>query len=124
MFTDAEIEQLIEDYVTAATLAHRVGFDFVDVKACHGYLLHEFLSARTRPGRFGGDIEGRCRPLLSIIGRIRERLPNLQIGVRLSLFDFLPFQPGGDIGQPMPWPTGQPYLMRLAAGLTIRRNWI
>ena len=109
VFTDAEIEQLIEDYVTAATLAQRVGYDFVDVKACHGYLLHEFLSARTRPGRFGGEIEGRCRPLLTIIGRIRERLPKLHVGVRLSLFDFFPFQPGEAGGQPAAWPTGQPY---------------
>ena len=109
VFTDAEIEQLIEDYVTAAALAYRVGFDFVDVKACHGYLLHEFLSARTREGRFGGDLEGRCRPLLTIIGRIRERLPKLHVGVRLSLFDFLPYQPGGEVGQPMDWPVGQPY---------------
>lgn len=109
VFTDAEIEQLIEDYVTAAILAHRVGFDFVDVKACHGYLLHEFLSARTRDGRFGGELEGRARPLLTIIGRIRERLPKLHVGVRLSVFDFLPYQPGEEVGQPAPWPAGQPY---------------
>lgn len=109
VFTDAEIDQLIEDYVTAAGLAYRVGFDFVDVKACHGYLLHEFLSARTRSGRYGEDLEGRCRPLLTIIGRIRERLPKLQVGVRLSLFDFLPYQPGTEVGQPMPWPAGRPY---------------
>ena len=58
VWTDAELEQLIDDYVAAARLAHEVGFQFVDVKACHGYLLHEFLSARTRPGRFGGDLAG------------------------------------------------------------------
>ena len=49
-----------------------MGFDFVDVKACHGYLLHEFLSAHTRPGNFGGDFAGRTRLLTTIIERIRD----------------------------------------------------
>ena len=44
--TDDEIEQLIEQFVVAAVLAAQAGFDFVDVKHCHGYLGHEFLSAR------------------------------------------------------------------------------
>ena len=51
VFTDAELDQLADDYVAAAHLAAEVGFQFVDVKACHGYLLHEFLSARRRPGQ-------------------------------------------------------------------------
>src|SRR3954470_4012618 len=42
VWTDAELDQLINDYVAAARLAHDVGFHFVDIKACHGYLLHEF----------------------------------------------------------------------------------
>ena len=58
----------------AARLAHDVGFQFVDIKACHGYLLHEFLSARTRPGPFGGDFAGRTRLLTTIIERVRERI--------------------------------------------------
>jgi len=53
--TDDEVERLIDDYVVAAGLARDVGFRFVDIKACHGYLLHEFLSARRRAGKFGGD---------------------------------------------------------------------
>src|SRR5262245_60357487 len=57
VWTDPEIDKLIDDYVAAAHLAHEVGFQFVDIKACHGYLLHEFLSARSRPGRFGGDLD-------------------------------------------------------------------
>src|SRR3954447_2879003 len=56
VWTDAELDQLIDDYVAAARLAHEVGFHFVDIKACHGYLLHEFLSARSRPGRYGGNL--------------------------------------------------------------------
>src|SRR5688572_20808608 len=54
VLTDGEVEQLIEDFVIAAGIAREVGFQFVDIKACHGYLLHEFLSARARPGKYGG----------------------------------------------------------------------
>src|SRR5690606_29975964 len=50
VMTDGEIETLIEQFVHAAVLAQRAGFDFVDLKHCHGYLGHEFLTALDRPG--------------------------------------------------------------------------
>src|SRR5690606_22412378 len=108
--TDDELEQLIENYVIAARLAHEVGFQFVDVKACHGYLLHEFLSARTRPGPFGGDLEGRMRLLTTIIERIRQECPGLLIGVRLSIFDTVPYQTSREVGRPMEHAHLLPYL--------------
>lgn len=109
VWTDAQLDGLIEDYVRAARLAEQCGFDFVDVKACHGYLLHEFLSARARPGRYGGDLAGRSRLLLSIIDAIHSACPDLAVGVRLSFFDVLPFEGGTALGQPVKWPAGQPY---------------
>jgi 2,4-dienoyl-CoA reductase-like NADH-dependent reductase (Old Yellow Enzyme family) len=109
VWTDAEIEQLIEDYVAAARLAHEVGFHFVDVKACHGYLLHEFLSARRRPGRFGGDLAGRSRVLTTIIDRIHNEIPGLTVGVRLSVFDSVPYRTSREVGQPMDFGTHLPY---------------
>ncbi|HLH75128.1 MAG TPA: NADH:flavin oxidoreductase, partial [Chloroflexota bacterium] len=63
---DEEIPSLVDDYVQAARVARRAGADFVDVKHCHGYLLHEFLSARTRPGPYGGSFENRTRLLREI----------------------------------------------------------
>ena len=48
MFTDDEVERLIADFIRAAQLAWDVGADFVDLKHCRGYLLHEFLGAHTR----------------------------------------------------------------------------
>jgi 2,4-dienoyl-CoA reductase-like NADH-dependent reductase (Old Yellow Enzyme family) len=108
VFTDAEVHRLIADYVTSAKMAQRVGFNFVDVKSCHGYLGHEFLSAFDRPGEFGGDFHGRTHFLRSIIGAIRAECPGLVIGVRLSLFDMPPFRPdpaltgGGKFGPGIP----------------------
>src|SRR5439155_8881661 len=55
VMSDDEIRRLIDNYVRAAKLAQRAGFQFVDVKHCHGYLGHEMLSAVTRPGPFGGS---------------------------------------------------------------------
>lgn len=101
VWTDGDLERLIDNYVVAAGLARDVGFQFVDVKACHGYLLHEFLSARTRSGKYGGDFEGRTRILRTIIERIRETYPDLLVLVRLSVFDSLPYQTSREIGQPM-----------------------
>jgi len=93
VFTDDELRRLVDDYVAAARLAADAGFEFVDVKACHGYLLHEFLSAYTRPGPYGGDLDGRTRLLREIIAAIRLACPALAIGVRLSVFDRPPYCP-------------------------------
>ena len=56
LISDGEIRRLIDDYVQTAKRAAKLGFEFVDVKACHGYLGHEFLSAKTRDGEFGGSL--------------------------------------------------------------------
>lgn len=109
VWTDEEIDQLVDDYVTAARLAYEIGFQFVDVKACHGYLLHEFLSARRRPGRYGGHLAGRSRVLTSIIDRIRNEMPQLMIGVRLSVFDSVPYATSREIGEPMDYKNVLPY---------------
>ena len=53
ILTDGEIEAIIEDFHRAARMARELGFDFVDIKHCHGYLGHEFLSAHTREGKYG-----------------------------------------------------------------------
>src|SRR5438445_3938420 len=93
VWTDAEIDELIQDYVKAARVAAEVGADFVDIKHCHGYLLHEFLGAFTRPGKYGGAFENRTRILREIIAGIRASGNTIDLGVRLSAFDFVPFKP-------------------------------
>ncbi len=109
VMTDDEIARLVEDFVRAAVLAQQAGFNFVDIKHCHGYLGHEFLSAVDRPGRYGGSLENRTRFLREIVTGIRAEAPGLDIAVRVSAFDFVPFQKGeGGRGEPVPF-TGDNY---------------
>ncbi len=99
--TDDEIRRIIQQTIDAAELAEKAGFDFVDIKHCHGYLGHEFLSAHMRPGPYGGSFENRTRFLTEIISGIKANTPKLKIGVRLSIFDFPPFRKGqNDVGEP------------------------
>ncbi len=110
VWTDDDLHRLIDNYVVAAGVARDVGFQFVDVKACHGYLLHEFLSARTRPGPFGGDLQGRSSLLRTIVQRIAETYSDLSIVVRMSVFDTLPYVTSREVGRPMEWRVNQSYV--------------
>jgi NADPH2 dehydrogenase len=91
-WSDDELDALADDYVAAARVAADAGFDFVDVKACHGYLQHELL---------GGDgaLEDRARWLRTAIDRVRAAVPGISVGVRLSVFDLAP-QPESDPSVP------------------------
>jgi 2,4-dienoyl-CoA reductase-like NADH-dependent reductase (Old Yellow Enzyme family) len=100
VWTDGEIEQLIACYIAAAKIAWDVGADFVDIKHCHGYLLHEFLGAHTRSGKYGGSFENRTRILREVVDGIRASGNKIEIGVRLSAFDFVPFKPDPALSQP------------------------
>jgi 2,4-dienoyl-CoA reductase-like NADH-dependent reductase (Old Yellow Enzyme family) len=104
VMTDDAIARLIDDFIAAAKFAQNAGFDFVDLKHCHGYLGHEFLSALDRPGKYGGCFENRTRFVREIVAGIRANVPGLEMGVRLSAFDFVPFRPGANgIGEPEPF---------------------
>ena len=94
ILTDEDLDRLADDYVRAAVLAQRAGFQFVDVKHCHGYLGHELLAAHDRPGRYGGSLENRTRLLRTIVEGIRAEAPGLRIGVRFSAFDTVPWRQG------------------------------
>ncbi|MFN8445277.1 MAG: NADH:flavin oxidoreductase [Caldilineaceae bacterium] len=104
ILSDDDIDRLIEDFARAAVLVQRAGYEFVDLKHCHGYLGHEFLSAHERPGRYGGSFENRTRFLRNAVAAVRAAAPGLGIGVRLSAFDFMPFKPGTEkTGEPEAW---------------------
>ncbi len=97
IMSDDDVKDLIDCYVKAAKLAGEIGYDFVDIKHCHGYLLHEFLSAYDRPGEFGGSFENRTAIIRRVVEGIRAEAPGLAIGVRLSAFDMPPFKPDPEL---------------------------
>ena len=102
VLTDGEVENIIERFIGAARLAQEAGFDFVDIKSAHGYLGHEFLTAHDRPGKFGGSFENRTRFFREIVEGIKLNAQGMEIAVRLSLYDFIPFEKGPDgVGVPM-----------------------
>ena len=105
LLSDGDVREIIEAFHVAARIARECGFDFIDVKHCHGYLGHEFLSAHTREGDYGGGFENRTRFMREVVEGIRAVAPGLEIGVRLSAFDLVPFLPDPSIssaGKPGP----------------------
>jgi 2,4-dienoyl-CoA reductase-like NADH-dependent reductase (Old Yellow Enzyme family) len=117
VLSDGELGRLVEQFVSAARLARKAGFHFVDVKHCHGYLGHELLSARDRPGRYGGPFENRTRFLREVVAGIRAEAPGLRIGVRVSAFDTVPFREGPEgRGEPATDATGYRWAFGLLAG--------
>jgi len=94
-FSDRELDTLQERFVESAKLASEAGFDAVDIKACHGYLVNELLGSFTRrDSRYGGVFENRIRFLLETLSKIREKVPELKLAVRLSVFDGTPYPYG------------------------------
>ncbi|OWK38267.1 NADH:flavin oxidoreductase [Fimbriiglobus ruber] len=91
LVTDDELKRFVDDYARTAKLAAEVGFDFVDVKQCHRYLLNELLGARSRPGLYGGDYENRTRLAREIFQAIRAAAPGLILATRLNGYDGIPF---------------------------------
>ena len=72
----AEIEEITEQFVAAASRVVRAGFDAVEVHGAHGFLLNQFTSPLTnkRTDRYGGSLENRVRFPLEIVSRVRDEL--------------------------------------------------
>ena len=90
--TEAGIETQIRDYVRCADLAKTAGYDGVEIMGSEGYLINQFVAAKTntRKDRWGGDFENRIRFPLEIVRRIREAIGLNQIIIfRLSMLDLV-----------------------------------
>ena len=93
--TDEYLDQLQNAYVTAARMAFEVGFDGVDIKSCHGYLVNELFACHNRPGKYGGSFENRTRFLLEVIDKIRAELgEDKLITTRMGIYDAIPYPYG------------------------------
>lgn len=86
--TDDYLKGLEEKFGEAAMLAKEAGFDAVDIKSCHGYLLAELSSAYTRPGEYGGSYENRTRLLKNGIraAKVYED-DSFMVTSRLGIYD-------------------------------------
>ncbi|GAB3407424.1 NADPH-dependent 2,4-dienoyl-CoA reductase [Massilia agilis] len=90
--TEAGIEKTIRAYARSARLARLAGYDGVEVMGSEGYLLNQFLCARTnkRVDRWGGPIENRMRLAVEVVRRIRDKVgPDFIIMYRLSVLDLV-----------------------------------
>jgi NADPH2 dehydrogenase len=92
VLTDGEIDRIALEFIRAARQAFDAGYQFVDIKHCHGYFAHELLGAHRRAGKYGGSLENRTRFMRDVIDGIRAEVPGLLVGVRLSVFDVVPFK--------------------------------
>lgn len=98
--SDEYLDNLQFAFVKAAKFAFEAGFDAVDIKCCHGYLLSELLSSRNRTGKYGGSFENRTRFLLEVIDKIHCELgKDKPIAVRLGFYDAVPFPFGWGVDQ-------------------------
>ncbi|NLW55235.1 MAG: NADH:flavin oxidoreductase [Firmicutes bacterium] len=102
--TDEYLDELIEKYVEAALLAREVGFDGVDIKACHRYLISELLASHTREGKYGGSFENRTRFLLDTIKAVRQAVgDDFIIACRFNVFDAHPYPYGFGVSKDDCW---------------------
>lgn len=95
VLTDDYLDRLPEMYAKAAKIVEDAGFDAIDVKACHQYLLDELLSAHTREGKYGGSFENRAKLMLDCFDAVRSVLkPSTVLASRLSLSDMIEYPYG------------------------------
>jgi len=89
LLTDDDLKRIQDQFIATTRLALLAGFDAVDLKACHGYLIHELLSSRNRKGSIYGGPEPfkRFRFLLETIDRIKAEVPGIILTVRLNIYD-------------------------------------
>lgn len=94
--SQAEIDEIIEEFVYASQVAHETGYDGVELHAAHGYLLAQFLSQTTnkRTDKYGGSVTNRGRLIIEIIDAIKKNVNDstFSIGIKLNSVEF---QQGG-----------------------------
>lgn len=106
LLTDDDLKRIEDQFVVAAKRVCQLGYDFVDMKQCHRYLLSELLASKNRPGDYGGSLQNRTRLIRNVIGRIRSEVPGLMIATRMNCYDGIPYRGVGEgenfIGAPCP----------------------
>ena len=90
--SQAEMDQVKAEFVTATQMADRAGFDMIELHAAHGYLVSSFISpvSNTRTDAYGGSLENRMRWPLEVFAAMRDAWPaNKPMSVRISANDWV-----------------------------------
>ena len=99
LVTDEYLDRLQDTYVGAAKLAAKAGFDGVDVKSCHRYLVSELLASHTRSGKYGGSFENRTRFLREVMAKIRQEVPEVFVTTRMNVYDAISYPFGFGVSE-------------------------
>ena len=94
LVTDDYLDRLQDTFVNAAKLAQRAGFDGIDLKGCHRYLMSELFASHTREGKYGGSLENRTRLMRETLAKIKAACPGLLVTTRMNIYDALPYPYG------------------------------
>ncbi len=117
ILSDGDLKRVEDALVHAAVLAWKAGFDFVDLKQCHRYLLSELLGAKMREGEYGGSLENRTRLVRNVIGRIREATDDqLLLASRMNVYDGIPYKTDPDTNEGIP---REPYPIPYRSGFGV-----
>jgi NADPH-dependent glutamate synthase beta subunit-like oxidoreductase/2,4-dienoyl-CoA reductase-like NADH-dependent reductase (Old Yellow Enzyme family) len=102
LVSDDYLDRLQDIYVEAARLARDAGFDGVDLKACHRYLVSELLASHTREGKYGTTLENRSRFLRETVEKIRDSVPGTFVTTRINVYDAIPYPYGFGVSRDEP----------------------
>jgi 2,4-dienoyl-CoA reductase (NADPH2) len=92
LVTDEYLDKLQDAYVEAARIAFEVGFDAIDIKSCHGYLINELFGCRSRKGKYDGSFENRTKFPLQVIDKIHNEVgEDAAVAMRLGIYDAIPY---------------------------------
>lgn len=112
LISDDGLKALEDRFAEAAAIAEYAGFDGIDIKASHGYLLSELLSAYTREGEYGTDYEGRTRFIKNTIKKVRRSVSGgMVLATRFGIYDAMDYPYGFGVDRV----SGEPDLKEPAA---------
>ncbi|MBD3320341.1 MAG: FAD-binding protein [Chitinivibrionales bacterium] len=94
LVSDEYLDRLQDTFVDAAKLAAQAGFDGVDIKSCHRYLVSELLASHTREGKYGGSYENRTRFVRETMARVNDEVPGIFVTTRMNAYDAIEYPYG------------------------------
>ena len=100
ILSDDYLKALEEKYAVSAKLAQEAGFDGVDIKCCHGYLMSELMGAYLRKGEYGGSYENRTRLYFNAFQNAKNAVSDdFIVTSRINVYDGFPYPYGFGVNE-------------------------